>query len=86
MLDGLAIERKDMLAIDTVLQSLIDDGLLPDIGQLSKSSRSKISRTPEEQGASKAQQNSNNAKEEEDKEGEAEQPQSSRWRAEDSFA
>lgn len=86
VLDGLAIERKDMLAIDTVLQSLIDDGLLPDIGQLSKSSRSKISRTPEEQGASKAQQNSNNAKEEEDKEGEAEQPQSSRWRAEDSFA
>lgn len=87
VLDGLAIDRNEILAIDTALQSLIDDGLLPDIGQLSKWARSKKSRTAEDQDALKVQQNSNNAKEEEDKEEEeVEQPQSSRWRAEDSFA
>lgn len=83
MLDGLSVERSKLLAMDDVLQSLVDEGLLPDISKLSKSGKSGKVKTDDEAEVKHHEEEAEVKAEEVQK---AEVPQSSIWHAEDSFA
>lgn len=63
MLDGLQVRRKELLAMDTVLVKLIEEGMLPD-----------PTRDDADEGCEPAANE------------DGEEPQSSRWQAENSFA
>jgi hypothetical protein len=79
MLDGLPIRRKNVLAMDSLLRALVDEGLVPSLalvdGDLETwaSTKETLQKEEEPNGAA-------------GEDGAGEEPQSSRWRAEDSFA
>ncbi|KAJ3493602.1 hypothetical protein NLG97_g4632 [Lecanicillium saksenae] len=68
MLDGLPMRRKQVLAMDSLLKALVEEGLVEVPEQKEKSDEGEEEEAPEQ------------------KEEESEQPQSSIWNGEDSFA
>ncbi|KAK3182597.1 Protein nud1 [Lecanicillium sp. MT-2017a] len=84
MLDGLPIRRKNVLAMDSLLQALVEEGLVP---SLAPDEDGKMARPWSQDGVGRSEvaPDAVEAEAEED-EGAGEEPQSSRWNAEDSFA
>ncbi len=80
MLDGLPIRRKDVLAMDSLLQALEEEGLVP---SLAPGEDGKAAWPCSQDGAAESEAA---AVASADNDAAGEEPESSRWNAEDSFA
>ncbi|KAK5997705.1 Septation initiation network scaffold protein cdc11 [Cladobotryum mycophilum] len=85
-LDGLLIKRSDVLARDPLLQTLIDEGLVPELDDTLVAEPESMPRPKEATPELIAARAEAETEAEAHMEQETEEPQSSRWHAEDSFA